>query len=426
MLTSGISAEYGRFSGGVINVVTKSGGDQFSGTFRANLANDNWQDAVAVRGSHATSTSSDKLNPVYEGTFGGPILQVASCGSSPRAAILSTENQTTLAGTGPAVRRARTRRSAARSRSPSRSRTTTPSRAPTRTVRTRRRATGLGISGRPARRREPELPERRLHRQLPRRAERQAVRRPALLAEDVRLPRRRRHADRTCQRLAVHQPEHAVGALQRAVLRRDRPGGSQQLPGRRQPVVRPDHAELRHPRLQGRLRGVQQHAHRRQLAVADQLRVQHRLPRPDPQPRCSTRRGASSRCSCPGETLLENYIPTRGAQVDTRTLSFYIQDQWRLGPPLDVRSRRALREGRRRGDRRHHHRGHERVRAAPGRVVRHLRRRPHASRRPPTRGTPASTASRSSPATPTVGNPTYILQRVRTARRGRASTSPPA
>ena len=33
----------------------------------------------------------------------------------------------------------------------------------------------------------------------------------------------------------------------------------------------------------------------------------------------------------PGESLLENYIPTRGAQVDTRTLSFYIQDQWRLG-----------------------------------------------------------------------------------------------
>jgi len=33
VLTSGISAEYGRFSGGVVNVVIKSGGNQFSGSF---------------------------------------------------------------------------------------------------------------------------------------------------------------------------------------------------------------------------------------------------------------------------------------------------------------------------------------------------------------------------------------------------------
>ena len=33
VLTSGISAEYGRFSGGVINVITKSGGNTFSGSW---------------------------------------------------------------------------------------------------------------------------------------------------------------------------------------------------------------------------------------------------------------------------------------------------------------------------------------------------------------------------------------------------------
>ena len=38
--TSGVSAEFGRFSGGVINAITKSGGNRFSGTFRDNLAND--------------------------------------------------------------------------------------------------------------------------------------------------------------------------------------------------------------------------------------------------------------------------------------------------------------------------------------------------------------------------------------------------
>ncbi len=44
VLTSGISAEYGRFSGGVVNVVTKRGGDLFSGSFRHNLSNPSWTD----------------------------------------------------------------------------------------------------------------------------------------------------------------------------------------------------------------------------------------------------------------------------------------------------------------------------------------------------------------------------------------------
>lgn len=42
VLTSGISAEYGRFSGGVINVVTKSGGNVFSGSFRTNFNKPDW------------------------------------------------------------------------------------------------------------------------------------------------------------------------------------------------------------------------------------------------------------------------------------------------------------------------------------------------------------------------------------------------
>ena len=42
VLTSGISAEYGRFSGGVVNAVTKSGGNTFSGSWRMNLLNPSW------------------------------------------------------------------------------------------------------------------------------------------------------------------------------------------------------------------------------------------------------------------------------------------------------------------------------------------------------------------------------------------------
>ena len=42
VLTSGISAEYGRFTGGVVNAITKSGGNVFSGSLRANLTNPAW------------------------------------------------------------------------------------------------------------------------------------------------------------------------------------------------------------------------------------------------------------------------------------------------------------------------------------------------------------------------------------------------
>src|SRR5205807_1895379 len=43
VLTSGISAEYGRFGSGVVNAITKSGGNQFSGSFRTDLSNQKWQ-----------------------------------------------------------------------------------------------------------------------------------------------------------------------------------------------------------------------------------------------------------------------------------------------------------------------------------------------------------------------------------------------
>ena len=44
VLTSGISAEYGRFTGGVVNAITKSGGNTFSGSYRMNLLNPAWTD----------------------------------------------------------------------------------------------------------------------------------------------------------------------------------------------------------------------------------------------------------------------------------------------------------------------------------------------------------------------------------------------
>jgi outer membrane receptor protein involved in Fe transport len=75
--TAGVSAEYGRFGGGVVNMITKSGGNRFSGSFRDTLHNDDWRTLVPKRtgDSFANDTKLDKVVPTYEYTFGGPIFR---------------------------------------------------------------------------------------------------------------------------------------------------------------------------------------------------------------------------------------------------------------------------------------------------------------------------------------------------------------
>jgi hypothetical protein len=68
--SAAISAEYGRFSGGVVNVITKSGGNDFSGSARATLNNQDWEAATPL-----TVTQTDETVPTYEATLGGPILR---------------------------------------------------------------------------------------------------------------------------------------------------------------------------------------------------------------------------------------------------------------------------------------------------------------------------------------------------------------
>ena len=70
--TSGVSAEYGRFQGGVVNMLTKSGGNRFSGSFRANLGSDSWQSSNA---GDLTPERDDTINTTYEATFGGFVLR---------------------------------------------------------------------------------------------------------------------------------------------------------------------------------------------------------------------------------------------------------------------------------------------------------------------------------------------------------------
>jgi len=65
---SGVSAEYGRFTGGMVNMLTKSGGNQFSGSYRLNLDNDSWTAKTPL-----TTDQVDEVTKVHEATLGGYI-----------------------------------------------------------------------------------------------------------------------------------------------------------------------------------------------------------------------------------------------------------------------------------------------------------------------------------------------------------------
>jgi hypothetical protein len=74
VLTSGIPAEYGRFSGGVVNAITKSGGNIFSGSFRTNLSNPTWSTLTPFDVASGVKHTSD-VSENYEATLGGPIVK---------------------------------------------------------------------------------------------------------------------------------------------------------------------------------------------------------------------------------------------------------------------------------------------------------------------------------------------------------------
>src|SRR5205085_2723566 len=84
VLTSGISAEYGRFTGGVVSAVTRSGGNRFSGLYRANLSNPSWtkptplelcDPSVTLAMCRKAAPRLDTLLASHEGTLGGFVVR---------------------------------------------------------------------------------------------------------------------------------------------------------------------------------------------------------------------------------------------------------------------------------------------------------------------------------------------------------------
>jgi hypothetical protein len=84
VLTSGISAEHGRFSGGVVNIVTKTGGNQFSGSYRTTFTRPSWTNETPFERTNniergqptaANPYLNNKLSHFSELTAGGPLAK---------------------------------------------------------------------------------------------------------------------------------------------------------------------------------------------------------------------------------------------------------------------------------------------------------------------------------------------------------------
>ncbi|MBM3818762.1 MAG: TonB-dependent receptor [Acidimicrobiia bacterium] len=74
VITSGASAEFGRFAGGVVNVITKSGGNEFSGSFRTNFSKPSWTQETPFQRSR-NQQNAERLSKFFEGTIGGPVVR---------------------------------------------------------------------------------------------------------------------------------------------------------------------------------------------------------------------------------------------------------------------------------------------------------------------------------------------------------------
>ena len=71
VMTGGISAEFGRFTGGVVSAITKSGGNEFSGSLRDSFTNPAWDEPSAAGEAQQDSV----LNQTLEATLGGRIIR---------------------------------------------------------------------------------------------------------------------------------------------------------------------------------------------------------------------------------------------------------------------------------------------------------------------------------------------------------------
>ena len=77
--TSAVGVEYGRGTGAVVDVITKSGTNKFEGYFKYLAANDDWNKQNSTKneitGASLQRVKFDHVNPIYSFGGGGPIMQ---------------------------------------------------------------------------------------------------------------------------------------------------------------------------------------------------------------------------------------------------------------------------------------------------------------------------------------------------------------
>ncbi|HEX7138746.1 MAG TPA: TonB-dependent receptor, partial [Vicinamibacterales bacterium] len=74
VLTGAISAEYGRFTGGVVNSITKSGGNEFSGSLRDQISSPRWTSRTPAQIT-GNSLTRHFYNKFYTATLGGFVVK---------------------------------------------------------------------------------------------------------------------------------------------------------------------------------------------------------------------------------------------------------------------------------------------------------------------------------------------------------------
>ena len=126
--TAGISAEYGRFGGGVVNIVTKSGGNRFTGSFRDTLNNDKWRkltpfEQTAANGARRQRPAHRQASCRPTSTPSAARCCAIASGSSPPAGCRSRRAGATPAITEHSVHVHARTASASSSRAPMRSNT---------------------------------------------------------------------------------------------------------------------------------------------------------------------------------------------------------------------------------------------------------------------------------------------------------------
>lgn len=74
VITGSVSAEYGQFTGGVINTITKQGGNEFSGSFRVSYENEDWESLTPIEERNGV-VQDDDISNFQTLTVGGPIIK---------------------------------------------------------------------------------------------------------------------------------------------------------------------------------------------------------------------------------------------------------------------------------------------------------------------------------------------------------------